>query len=230
MAEPWLRGPGPADWDGNTLGHRSRMSTRSGLCCLSPSSAPQHTETEGMQAVRSCPPALFAWHWCICAAQVVVPGGQGTGTLCFFPTLLIKPTRNRSVCFHLQALVSAQQIEDFLCIVWRFPFPLSTLNSTCISSTEHFSFKCCSHKLLYISQEKKKPSSLNRRNLSSTTHWPPAYHCGFFHFLPTSAFPIASLFHFKFYLYHDVIHNELGSRKSWCNQQPLEQEPLQKRM
>lgn len=32
---------------------------------------------------------------------------------------------------------------------------MSTLNSTCISSTEHFSFKCCSHKLLYISQEKK---------------------------------------------------------------------------
>lgn len=75
-----------------------------------------YTETEGMQAVRSRLPALFAWHWCICAAQAVVPGGQGTGTL-FFPTLLIKPTRNRSVCFHLQAIVSAQQIEDFFCIV-----------------------------------------------------------------------------------------------------------------
>lgn len=67
----------------------------------------------------------------------------------------------------------------------------------------------------------RKPSSLNRRNLSSTTHWPPAYHCGFFHFLPTSAFPIASLFHFKFYLYHDVIHNELGKRKSQCNSSNL---------
>lgn len=67
----------------------------------------------------------------------------------------------------------------------------------------------------------KKPSSLNRRNLSSTTHWHPAYHCGFFHFLPTSAFPIASLFHFKFYLYDDVIHNELERRKSWCNSSNL---------
>lgn len=59
-------------------GDRSRIGTRSGPCCPM-----AHTEPRAMQAVRSSLPALFAWHWCICAAQAMVTGSQGTGTLFF---------------------------------------------------------------------------------------------------------------------------------------------------
>lgn len=84
-----------------------------------------------------------------------------------------------------------------------------------VSSTVCFSFKYCSPKPLTFYS--KKPSGLQRRNISSTTHWPPACHCGFFHFLPTFVCPITSHSRFKIYLYCGVIHNKLRRRKSWYN-------------
>lgn len=68
----------------------------------------------GSEELPSSPVCLALVH--LCSTGCGARGPRHRHSL-VFPTLLIKPTRNRSVCFHLQALVSAQQIEDFLCIV-----------------------------------------------------------------------------------------------------------------
>lgn len=119
-AEPWLRGQNwdrsPSAWDGKALGHRCRIGTGRVPAAQAPA-LPRGTRRDrgdaGNEEQPSSPVCLALVHLCSTSCGDREPRHRHS---LFFPTLLIKPTRNRSVCFHPQATASAQQSEDFFCI------------------------------------------------------------------------------------------------------------------
>lgn len=98
-----------------------RTGTRSGPCCPRPGSALWHRVQgdAGSEEQPSSPVCVALVHLCSTGCGDREPRHRHS---LFFPTLLIKPTRNRSVCFHPQAIESAQQIEDFYCMKISFSF------------------------------------------------------------------------------------------------------------